>query len=228
MIGVATPAFASSSTGFSIYEPSANPFTIPVDNNYNALPFDVSVRGYAPGTLVFVEVCDGLDSGDPSWVITQDCDLGTSTAGQTADGSKQAYFPANNRNTAVHDLNGVSTQTKFNCLSDNEINDFGDATPGFNGQSFPGEFQLGPNDFTTATGQAVDPTVPAWDNCQLMSTSNKSAFVNDNAFITLTVPGTFPFTPEAPMAILLPLGALGLLAGGIVLARRRRSARLAA
>jgi hypothetical protein len=48
-----------------------------------------------------------------------------------------------------------------------------------------------------------------------------------DAYMTLTLPQTGQ-VPEAPYAILLPLGALGLLAGGYVVARKRRTAQAAA
>lgn len=220
LIGAASPAFAAT----SYTTPSDNPHTIPVDNNYNALPFDVTVTGYGANQGVFIEICDGTPTTVNGWSPATFCDITTSPAAATANSSGTATFPSSNSNFQIGDFNGVSPGDLFNCLSQNEINAFGDATPG----AFPGEFNLGAGDTATATGQTVDPSHPAWTNCQLRASTNNSAVTGDQVFKTLTIPSTFPFTPEAPMAILLPLGAGGLLAGGIVLGRRRRSARLAA
>jgi hypothetical protein len=222
LIGAATPAFAQSTTP-AFTTPSDNPHTIPVDNNYNALPFDIAVSGYPHGTNVFVEICDGqpIASG---WNPTLRCDNTTSPSPVPADVNGNASFPASNVNEQIGVFNGISPGDVFNCLSLNEIQAFGDATPG----QFPGEWTLGAGDTMTATGQTVDPNQPAWTNCLLRASSNNATATTDQIFDTLTIPSTFPFTPEAPVAILLPLGAAGLLAGGLVFGRRRRAARVAA
>lgn len=220
LFAAAMPASAAS----SFVTPSDNPHTIPVDNNYNALPFDVTVTGYASQTSVFIEICNGVPSTNPGWSPGIDCDISTSPSPVKASTSGTASFPASNINTQIGDFNGVGPSDNMNCLSDNEIQAFGDATPA----GAPGEWNLGPNDTQTAQGQPVDPSQPAWDNCQLRASSNNSAVTTDQVFITLTIPSTFPYTPEAPLAILLPIGAAGLLVGGLVLNRRRRSVRAAA
>ena len=221
VIGGASPAFAAT----SITQPSDNPHTIPVDNNYNALPFDITASGYSSGQPVLIEICDGQPSTSAGWSPTTNCDISTSPSAVPASSTGSASFPASNRNTAIKDVHGQGPGDVFNCLTQTEINNSG---PGTTPGQFPGEYTLDPNYTSTPTGQLVDPNVPAWTNCQLRASSNNSAVTSDQALITLTIPDTFPFTPEAPMAILLPVGASGLLAGGFIFARRRRSARLAA
>jgi hypothetical protein len=69
--------------------------------------------------------------------------------------------------------------------------------------------------------------LPNWTNCQVrMSTTNFATTPGQDSFITLAFGSAV--TPEAPYAILLPLGALGLLGGGYVISRKRRHGHAAA
>jgi hypothetical protein len=220
MIGAAAPAFAA------ITSPSANPYTVPVDSGYNPQPFTVTANGYGPNQSVYIEVCDGLPSTTHGWDPTLDCDNGTSPAAATANSAGTATFPATNPNFQIGDFNGVSPSNSFNCISSDEIP--ADAVKQPNGS-----YQLGSGDNTVTNNSGdqfqVNPSDPTWTNCQLRVSSNNAAVTSDQQLITLTIPSApTNQTPESPLAILLPIGAAGLLGGGVLIARRRRSNRLAA
>jgi hypothetical protein len=53
--------------------------------------------------------------------------------------------------------------------------------------------------------------------------SNNGGVTSDQAFITLTLQAPTAQTPEVPYAIILPIGALFVMAGGYVVMRRRQS-----
>jgi len=76
----------------------------------------------------------------------------------------------------------------------------------------------------------IDLSVPSWTNCQVKVSSSNAGNTPDQAFITFALPnsGPPPSTPEVPLAIVLPIGAVGLLAGAYVINRRRHTQRLSA
>lgn len=123
LIGVAA-ALVRPDAAFAgtITQPSTNPFTVLADASHNPLPFTITVTGYAPNSLIFVEQCDGKSPGAVGWDATIDCDLGTSPAPALTDGSGNATFNMNDPNHAFHPFRGESPQSLFNCLAPNQAN----------------------------------------------------------------------------------------------------------
>jgi hypothetical protein len=63
---------------------------------------------------------------------------------------------------------------------------------------------------------------PSFTNCQLKLTTSDSTNNASDAFLTLTLPQPVAAVPETNYDILLPAGALLLMAGAYVVARKRR------
>jgi hypothetical protein len=112
LTATATPAFAG-----TITQPSSNPFVVPADAAGNPLPFTVQASGFDPNSNVYVEQCDGVSPATPGWDPTLDCDLGTSPAPSTADGSGNVTFSSNDLNHSFHPFKGQSPQGLFDCLA---------------------------------------------------------------------------------------------------------------
>jgi hypothetical protein len=217
----ATPAFAQSITAPT--GTPASPFIVPectsttnCDNIYGVsdvgvpVAFPVTGTGWAQGTTVSIEICDGKSPTAQGWTPGIDCDSTSSPAGELIGASNpqgNVSWGTGNPNNEIGDFRGESLDDLFNCLA-----------PGDN-----------PNSTMTLDGEPIDPGKPSWTNCQLRMATSVANSTPDQQFVTMQIPNSpSSQVPEAPMAILLPLGALGLLGGGVVLTRRRRHARAAA
>jgi hypothetical protein len=182
----------------TISSPS-NGFNVPGDGSGNAtVPFDVSVSGYGASQNVFIELCDGKPSSTPGWSPGLDCDNGTSPAAGITDANGNFTFHANDPN---HQFPPPTVDLKHPPTGAFEC-------------FAPGESQ--PND-----------GLPHWTNCQLRSSTNNGAATTDQAFITLTMPAASAQTPEVPLPIVLPVGAI-LIGGAFFVIKKRQDARSAA
>lgn len=172
---------------------SSNPYVVPGDSSGNPQPFTITGTGFPAGSQVYVEQCDGVSPTDPSWDPAADCDNGTSPAAAIADASGNVTFDAADPNHAFHPFKDSSPSGMFNCLS--------------------------PNDPDPGNG------LTSYRNCQVRMSTNNAAATSDQAFLAIQLPDAAtppPATPEAPYAVLLPLGAVALT-GGFVLFRKRRT-----
>ena len=190
---LAAPAFATSITA-----PSGPTFVVPGDASGNPQSFTVTATGFSSGAVVSIEQCDGKSPSDPTWTATADCDLGSSPAAATADGSGNVTFPANDPNFGFTPFKNISPQHLFNCLSPND--------PALN-----------------PTNHKTD-----WRNCQIRVSTNNTAATADQTFLTLQLPDAVQGgeVPEVPYAVVLPIGAVAI-GGAFLVVRKRRSAHVA-
>ncbi len=223
LFATASPAFAG-----TITNPTTSPFPVPESTGASGqppagtpLPFEIQGSGYGAHQNIDVEICDGTPSTANGWDPTINCDLATSPPPAGADASGNVTFAGTNANNSIGIFRGQSPSDDFNCLAPEDV-------PSGSVHNPDGSITLPSSDSQTANGEAVDPSVPAWTNCQLRMSSNDSASTSDQAFLALSIPDTPAQTPEAPFAVLLPLGAVGLLGGVVAFSRRRRAQRAAA
>jgi hypothetical protein len=108
------------SAATSITAPTGNPFVVPGNAGGDPIPFTISASGFAAGSSVFIEQCDGVSPTAVGWDPTTNCDLGSSPAAPVADGSGNVTFPQADPNFAFHPFKGASPQGIFNCLSPND------------------------------------------------------------------------------------------------------------
>ena len=101
----------------TIASPQGNPYVVATDAHGVPIPFTIRVSGFQPGSIVYVEQCDGRPTSAANWSPTRDCDIGTSPAGAITDAKGNATFQANDRNHAFHPFSGPGPETLFNCLS---------------------------------------------------------------------------------------------------------------
>ena len=101
----------------AVLSPNTNPFAVPADGSQTPVAFTVIASGYAPGSLVSIEQCDGVNPTTFGWSPTADCDLGTSPAQAIVDDNGNVVFDANDVNHAFVPFKGESPQSLFNCLS---------------------------------------------------------------------------------------------------------------
>ena len=189
---------ASPAGAGTITSPSTNPYTVPGDATGTPLSFTVTASGYTPGTQVYIEQCDGVASSVSGWAPTDHCDLGTSPSAVTVPASGIVTFPANDNNFGFTPFKGLSPQGLFTCGAPSDTN--------------PGD------------------GLPFFTNCQVRISTSNTAVTADQAFFTMTLPAAAtppPSTPEAPMAILLPVGGV-VAAGGYLAIRKLRANRPAA
>src|SRR5258708_3608579 len=81
-----------------IVQPGTQPFTVPSDKNGNPVAFTIVATGFAPGSPVYVEQCDGKPPTTLQWSPTANCDLGSSPPAAYADTSGRATFDKNDPN----------------------------------------------------------------------------------------------------------------------------------
>jgi hypothetical protein len=112
------PAFAA-----TIRQPAARPFTVAEDRSGSPQPFTIVASGFRPGSLAYVEQCDGASLTAPDWSPTLHCDIGTAPAPVIVARDGTATFRASDRNHGFHPVRGESPQSVFNCLAS------GDAPP---------------------------------------------------------------------------------------------------
>lgn len=177
----------------SITSPSSNPYTVPGDATGTPQSFTVSASGFTAGQQVYIEQCDGVAPSTSGWNPTEHCDLGTSPSAVIADSSGNVSFPANNANFGFTPFKGLSPQGLFTCGSPTDTN---------------------PND-----------GLPFYKNCQVRVSTSNTSVTSDQTFFTITLPDAEtppPSTPEAPYAVLLPLGAAATAGGAFLYLRKRR------
>jgi hypothetical protein len=97
--------------------PPISPFKVPSNALGQPVPFTIQANGFAPGALVFLEVCDGTPSTAVGWNPNINCDLGTAPAAVAANASGVALFPAGDPNKQFKPFRGASPQGMFNCLN---------------------------------------------------------------------------------------------------------------
>lgn len=183
----------------TITSPSANPYTVPGDATGTPQSFTVSGSGFTQGQQVYIEQCDGVPSSTAGWSPTEHCDLGTSPAAVTVGAAGTVTFPANNANFGFTPFKGLSPQGLFTCGSPADTD---------------------PND-----------GLPYFENCQVRISTSNTAVTADQAFFTLTLPDAEtppPSTPEAPYAVLLPVGGVAAAGAFLYLKKRRAPGSLAA
>src|SRR6478752_4596952 len=111
----AGPAWAAT----AIASPAAEPFTVPGTAG-SPNPFTITATGFTAGSNIFVEQCDGVAPTTVGWDPSVNCDLGSSPAAATADGTGAVTFDSADLNHAFHPFKGASPQGIFNCLSLND------------------------------------------------------------------------------------------------------------
>jgi hypothetical protein len=236
----ATPAFAAG----TISSPSS-PYTMAVDVNGNPTDFAVTGAGWNT-SVVYAEVCDGKAETTPGWSPQADCDDLTQTPGFAAGTDHaspgQVLFDANwdnspsDGNFTIGVFQGMGPNDQFNCLGPSD-----DPTSSTVTVSNPS---------AATSPAAIDPNVPSWGGstvytvgeggpgggtapCQIRLTTTPTTFSSTDqdlaikfAAVSSTPP---PSTPESPLTIALPAGAVALFgAAGLILFRKRRSASSAA
>ena len=216
LFAAAGPAFAGSITspsdGFNVPESTGG--AIPAGT---PLPFQVTGSGWGANTSVLIEICDGNNPSTlQGWDPTINCDLATSPASESSPAGTPT-FPATGTGRTIGDFRGIGPSDLFNCLAAEDVTGLT--------QNADGSWPVTAS--STANGEQIDPSQTSWTNCQLRMSTNDTAVTTDQAFIHLVIPDTPAQTPEAPFAILLPVGAVGLLGGAVLFARRRRSVRAA-
>jgi hypothetical protein len=177
---------------------------------------------------VFIEICDGNAPTVTGWDPTINCDIGSSPSPSAAAATTgNVSWPATTASNSITVFRGQSPSQLFNCVSTSDL----PANPVKNAD---GSYNLD-GTLTTANGEPIFQGVESWTNdasrqfgCQMRMSTSNSGSTTDQQFLGLVIPGQGASVPEAPFAVLLPVGAIGLLGGGLLLARRRRSARAAA
>jgi hypothetical protein len=196
-IGVAILAVPA---GATFTTPNSNPFTVPADGSGNPVPFDVTVSGFAPHALVYLEICDGVSPSSPGYDAADHCDPGSEGPAPTADNNGVATFPAASQ-FHVAPFKGLSPSQSFYCLAPNDPN---------------GDNSFGPSWGNTGVN-------PQHLSCQLRATTNPSSSASGDQFISLILPaGSGPVTPEVPYAVILPIAGVAV-AGAFFIIRKRRA-----
>jgi hypothetical protein len=103
----------------TVTEPKGNPIHVALDARGAPVPFTIAAAGFTPGTLVYVEQCDGQAPSAANWLPTRDCDIGSSPASVIVDSSGRVQFTAGDRNHGFQPFLGASPETLFSCLKDN-------------------------------------------------------------------------------------------------------------
>jgi hypothetical protein len=108
---------SASAVTSKITEPSSSPYAVPADAARTPQPFTIAATGFRPGSLVYVEQCDGVAPTSANWTPTLNCDIGSSPAAAVVDSRGVATFKADDRNHAFHPFVGASPQQVFNCVA---------------------------------------------------------------------------------------------------------------
>jgi len=101
----------------SIGEPHGSPYVVKLDAQGKPVPFTVVAKGFPPGSLVYVEQCNGRPPTAPNWLPTRDCDIGSSPAAAIADATGTARFPAGDLNHGFPAFVGLGPEGLFHCLT---------------------------------------------------------------------------------------------------------------
>jgi hypothetical protein len=152
LVGAFVIGSVFSSTGLAgaatILQPG--PSTVMVAN----APMTVVASGFTPGSLVYVEQCDGLPSTAKGWDVTIDCDNGASPPAAIADARGQAAFPADKPNRAFRAFQGESPSSLFNCIAP------GSARPANTLPTFSNcQLRVSSNNTTVTDDQVFEPIV---------------------------------------------------------------------
>ena len=182
----------------AITAPSSNPFTVSGDATGAPQPFTVTGSGFTAGSQVYVEQCDGVSPTAANYDPSEHCDIGTSPSGATVASDGTVTFPSTVNNFKFRPVKGVSPQSLFTCGAPSDTD---------------------PND-----------GIPYFENCQVRIATSRTATTSDQVYLTMVMPDAVtppPDTPEAPFAILLPVGGV-VAAGAFLTIRNRRGDRPAA
>ena len=139
--------------------PTANPFHVPGDPFGHPLPFTIVADGFTPGSLVYVEQCDGTRFDG----VGLGPDRRTATSRRRplraiADSNGVATFSSTDPNHSFVPFKGEGPSSLFNCLSPTD----------------PPLFPI--------TG------IPDFRNCQVRVSSSQQTSTPDQAFFTITLP----------------------------------------
>jgi hypothetical protein len=182
----------------SITNPSTNPFQVPNSGDGTTpAQFPVSVTGFAPFTGT---------SGDTIDVMI--CDPTDPTQDSTWTASAHCDLQ-----TDVNKFANGSGAANFSAA---------EAPPMFRGASPSNNFAC------NATGDPQVSGIQNYTNCRLVA-MNATGDIHPTTVtsITLTLSPPTANTPEVPYAVILPIGAL-VVGGGFMLVRRRRAHQAAA
>jgi len=122
------------------------------------LPVRVAGTGFAAGTLVYVEQCDGTPLTAPGWAPVSNCDVGSSPAPLIADTNGNVVFQPTDPNSGFTAFKGQSPQSLFNCLSPNQA------------------------------ALTVSDGLPDFRNCTVRLSSNNTVATSDQQFFDITLP----------------------------------------
>jgi len=181
----------------------------------------VSGASYSPSASISTMVCDGKVPGSTGWSKTADCDNGSSNSTAVVAANGTWTMPPTNPNFIQLIFRGQSPSDQFNCLASDD-NPNGTTTSDGSAQNID---HLKPSWGETTVGTAGGGTAP----CNLMITYTPTGgLLPSDFFIPLVIApagGSAGQTPESPLPILLPIGAVAVLgAGGAIAYRKRRSA----
>lgn len=222
-----SPALAQETLTPSPYAPPQNPTGVPYDQFVSVLG-----SGLPVGAKFSVATCDGVPITSSTWSPSNDCS--PFFGPQTVPSSGQLTFGGDADTSSAtdpaafllwHGSNAQDTvfgEMPFNCLAPDD----------------------NPNGTVTTEGnQNIDSNEPAWGSsqggnasgggtapCQVVITENPFETVSASTDVAIPINLTAaPASPESPLAIALPIGAVLLLGGGslVMIRRRRRSTALA-
>jgi hypothetical protein len=131
VVAVLLTAAATRADAASFTEPHGSPIHVTTDAQGHPKALIVAVAGFAPGALVYVEQCDGVDPNSHDWSPTIDCDLGNSPAAVVVARNGTATFDAADASHRFVPFAGASPQSLFNCVPS------GDRAPANGLPSFP-------------------------------------------------------------------------------------------
>ena len=183
----------------AITSPSANPYTVPGDATGAPQPFTVTGSGFTPSTQVYIEQCDGVSPTVSGYDPSEHCDVGTSPSGFSVQSDGVVTFLSTSSNFKFRPVKGLSPQGLFTCGAPSDTD---------------------PNDGT-----------PYFENCQVRVASSRTAVTSDQQYFTMVMPDAVtppPDTPEAPFAILLPVGGVAAAAAFLTIRNRRGNRPVAA
>jgi hypothetical protein len=131
VVAVLLTAAATRADAASFTEPHGSPIHVTTDAQGHPKALIVAVAGFAPGALVYVEQCDGVDPNSHGWDPTINCDLGNSPAAVVVAHNGTATFDPSDASHRFVPFAGASPQSLFNCVPS------GDRAPANGLPSFP-------------------------------------------------------------------------------------------
>jgi hypothetical protein len=185
----------------SITEPSGNPFVVKLDAQGRPVQFTVVAKGLTPGSLVYVEQCNGRPPTAPNWLPTRDCDIGSSPAAAIVDPTGTARFPAGDLNHGFPVFVGLGPEGLFHCVADG-VKPKDDGLPVYT----TCQIRVSSNNNVTTTDQTFLPI--AFEGAHASAATDAKADSGSSAAMILAVTA----------------GAIVVIAILVAFARRRRSA----